>query len=128
MFTLLLFLSNVHKTSTIFFWQIAGNHVRKATESLVDSATNKREEVIQVKVSQKKWGGIFQEREAENEVNTAEAELDELRRKLAEHRKQKNKFKGQQRWLFYDGACAQWWHLFFFFPEICLTTLPVKST
>jgi len=45
-------------------------------------------------VSQKKWGGIFQEREAENQVNTAEAELDELRRKLAEHRKQKNKFKG----------------------------------
>uniref|UniRef100_A0A7M5V5A6 Talin n=1 Tax=Clytia hemisphaerica TaxID=252671 RepID=A0A7M5V5A6_9CNID len=74
--------------------QIAGNNVRKATESLVDSATNKREEVIQVKVSQKKMGGIFQEREAENQVNTAEAELDELRRKLAEHRKQKNKFKG----------------------------------
>ena len=68
--------------------------MRKATESLVDSATNKREEVIQVKVSQKKWGGIFQEREAENDVNKAEAELDELRRKLAEHRKQKNKFKG----------------------------------
>ena len=61
---------------------------------MVDSATNKREEVIQVKVSQKKMGGIFQEREAENQVNKAEAELDELRRTLAEHRKQKNKFKG----------------------------------
>ena len=61
---------------------------------MVDSATNKREEVIQVKVSQKKMGGIFQEREAENQVNKAEAELEELRRKLAEHRKQKNKFKG----------------------------------
>ena len=47
-----------------------------------------------MKVSQRKVGGIFQEREAENAVNSAEAELDELRRKLAEHRKEKNKFKG----------------------------------
>ena len=54
--------------------------------------------MIEVKVEtskERKMHGIRQEREAENDVNRIERELEEARMKLLQARKTKNKFKGK---------------------------------
>lgn len=52
------------------------------------SASSKDEEfVVTLQVSQRKMGGIRQEREAENEVLRLERELEETRMRLAQQRK-----------------------------------------
>ena len=65
---------------------------------LVRAATNQGEFVVEVQVEttkERKMHGIRQEREAENEVNRIERELEEARMKLLQARKTKNKFKGK---------------------------------
>lgn len=65
---------------------------------LVRAATNQGEFVVEVKVEttkERKMHGIRQEREAENDVNRIERELEEARMKLLQARKTKNKFKGK---------------------------------
>lgn len=80
---------------TSFYFQIAGNDVKKASENLVRAASNEasRGFTIEVEVSQRKMKGIRQEREAENEVLRIERELEEARVKLAQSRKQQYKKK-----------------------------------
>ncbi|XP_057316525.1 talin-2-like isoform X2 [Hydractinia symbiolongicarpus] len=68
--------------------QVAGNDVKRASDNLVKSASSKDEEfVVTLQVSQRKMGGIRQEREAENEVLRLERELEETRMRLAQQRK-----------------------------------------
>lgn len=73
--------------------------MKRATDTLVHAAaTSQGEFVIEVKVEtskERKMHGIRQEREAENDVNRIERELEEARMKLLQARKTKNKFKGK---------------------------------
>jgi len=62
----------------------------------VRAATTQGEVIIEVQVEsskERKIHGIRQEREAENEVNRIERELEEARMKLLQSRK--NKYKGK---------------------------------
>lgn len=74
--------------------------MKRATDALVRSATKQDEFVIEVTVEstkERKMHGIRQEREAENEVNRIQRELEEAQRQLlaARKAKNKNKFKGK---------------------------------
>lgn len=72
--------------------------MKKATDMLVRSATKRDDTVIEVTVEtskERKMHGIRQEREAENEVNRLQRELEEAQTKLLQARKTKNKFKGK---------------------------------
>lgn len=81
------------------FQQIAGNDVKRTTDALVRSATKKQDEfVVEIDFvwsKADKIKGIRQEREAENEVNRMERELEQLRMQLHQQRKNKHKFKGK---------------------------------
>lgn len=77
--------------------QVAGNDVKRATDMLVRAAaTNQGDFVIEIQVEttkERKMHGIRQEREAENDVNRIERELEEARMKLLQARKNKHKEK-----------------------------------
>lgn len=72
--------------------------MKRATDALVRAATNQDAFVIEVTVEsskERKMHGIRQEREAENEVNRLQRELEEAQSKLLQSRKAKHKFKGK---------------------------------